>query len=93
MYYIFREQPDLSLKCVSKRKSWIKDQRTETLIKILKGWGIPSIFHVVKAHGMKGAISIIRNHQNPQSIEIDISLQEYGEYIETIVISEDEDSQ
>lgn len=89
MYYIFREQPDCSLKCVSKRKSWIKDQRSEALISILKGWGKHSIFHVVKASSMKSAISIIRNHQNPQSIEIDISLQDYGEYIETIIINED----
>jgi len=37
---------------------------------------------------MRSAISIIRNHQNPQSIEIDISLQDYGEYIETIIINE-----
>ncbi len=89
MYYIFREQPDCSLKCVSKRKSWIKGQRTEALIMILKGWGKHSIFHVVRASSMKSAIYLTRNHQMPESIETDISFQDYGEYIETIVINED----
>lgn len=89
MIYIFREQSNGDLKCVSKRKSWIKGQRTATLIKILQGWGEHSVFHVVKARAMNHAISIIRNHQKPQSIEIDISLQQYGEYIETMIINEE----
>lgn len=86
MYYIFREQPNCELRCVSKRKSWKKGERTEPLIKILQGWGKHSIFHVVRASSINDAMSIVRNHQMPQSIEMDISLQYYGEYIETIII-------
>ena len=56
---------------------------------ILKGWGKHSIFHVVKASGMKSALSVVKNHQMPDSIETDISFQDYGEYIETIIINED----
>ena len=89
MYYIFREQSNCDLICISKRKSWIKGQRTEALIKILQGWGEHSVFHVVRASTISRAISIVRNHQKPQSIEIDISLQWYGEYIETIIINEE----
>ena len=92
MYYIFREQSNCDLICVSKRKSWIKGQRTASLIKILQGWGEHSIFHVVQARSINYAISIIRNHQKPQSIEIDISFQQYGEYIETIIINEESEN-
>lgn len=92
MYYIFRELSDGELICISKRKSWIKGQRTASMIKILQGWGKDSIFHVVQARGINNAISIIRNHQKPRSIELDISLQQYGEYIETIIINEESEN-
>lgn len=84
VYYVFREDPDGNLKCVSKRKRWIKGQRSEALIKILQGWG-ESIFHVVKARSLKQALYTIKNHQLPQS---DISYHTFGEYIETIIIDE-----
>ncbi len=93
MYYIFREQPSCGLRCVSKRKTWVKGQRTEALIKILQGWGTHSVFHIVKASSIKDAISIVRNHQIPQSIEKDIELQWIGEYIETIIIDIDSENE
>lgn len=81
MFYIFREQSD-NLRCVSKRKSWIKGERTESLIKILQGWGNYSVFHVVKASSQNRALIIAKNYQIDQSIE----WRQNEEYIETIII-------
>lgn len=92
MYYIFREQPNGDLRYVSKRKKWRKGQVTEALIRILRGWGKCSIFHVVKARSVNQAKFTVRNYKIPQLIETEISSQLYGEYIETIIINEESEN-